>query len=48
MTSQDKNTEALILDAARRIFIEKGYDGARMQESPIPPGSTRRFTLLLP
>jgi AcrR family transcriptional regulator len=32
MTSQDKNTEALILDAARRIFIEKGYDGARMQE----------------
>ena len=28
----DRNTEALILDAARRVFIEKGMDGARMQE----------------
>jgi len=32
MTNQDKNTEALILDAARKVFIEKGFDGARMQE----------------
>ncbi|MFH1213091.1 MAG: TetR/AcrR family transcriptional regulator [Candidatus Neomarinimicrobiota bacterium] len=32
MTAQDKNTETLILDAARKIFIEKGFDGARMQE----------------
>ena len=32
MTVQDKNTETLILDTARQIFIEKGFDGARMQE----------------
>ncbi len=32
MTNQDKNTEALILDAARTVFTEKGLDGARMQE----------------
>lgn len=32
MTNQDKNTEDLILDAARTVFIEKGFDGARMQE----------------
>jgi AcrR family transcriptional regulator len=32
MTIQDKNTETLILDTARQIFIEKGFDGARMQE----------------
>ncbi|MFW5658237.1 MAG: TetR/AcrR family transcriptional regulator [Bacteroidota bacterium] len=28
----DKNTEQRILDAARIVFIRKGYDGARMQE----------------
>jgi TetR/AcrR family transcriptional regulator len=28
----DRNTEELILDAARRVFTEKGMDGARMQE----------------
>ncbi|AWX44398.1 HTH-type transcriptional regulator RutR [Flagellimonas maritima] len=27
-----KDTEAEILKAAKRVFIEKGYDGARMQE----------------
>jgi len=32
MTNQDKNTEALILDAARTVFTETGLDGARMQE----------------
>ena len=32
MTTQDKTTETLILDTARQIFIEKGFDGARMQE----------------
>jgi len=28
----DRNTEEIILDAARRVFTEKGMDGARMQE----------------
>jgi TetR/AcrR family transcriptional regulator len=28
----DRNTEQIILDAARKIFIQKGMDGARMQE----------------
>jgi TetR/AcrR family transcriptional regulator len=28
----DRNTEELILDAARQVFIQKGMDGARMQE----------------
>jgi TetR/AcrR family transcriptional regulator len=28
----DRNTEQLILDAARQVFIQKGMEGARMQE----------------
>ncbi len=32
MTEQQKETEAIILEAARRVFISKGLDGARMQE----------------
>jgi AcrR family transcriptional regulator len=28
----DRNTEQIILDAARQIFIKKGMEGARMQE----------------
>jgi TetR/AcrR family transcriptional regulator len=28
----DKNTEQIILDAAREVFIQKGMEGARMQE----------------
>lgn len=32
MEEQSQNTEALILEAARRVFIEKGLEGARMQE----------------
>jgi AcrR family transcriptional regulator len=32
MTTQDKNTEELILLTARQVFVEKGFDGARMQE----------------
>ncbi|MBI5217827.1 MAG: TetR/AcrR family transcriptional regulator [Bacteroidia bacterium] len=28
----DKNTEKKILDAAKTVFIKKGFDGARMQE----------------
>jgi AcrR family transcriptional regulator len=30
--SEDQNTETIILEAARKIFISKGFDGARMQE----------------
>ncbi len=30
--NKDKNTEERILKAARTVFIEKGYNGARMQE----------------
>jgi len=29
---KEKNTENLILEAARKVFITKGMDGARMQE----------------
>jgi AcrR family transcriptional regulator len=29
---KEKNTEQLILNAAKKIFIEKGKDGAKMQE----------------
>ena len=32
MAPQEKNTETLILDTARQVFVEKGFDGARMQE----------------
>ncbi len=32
MTAQDKNTESLILETAREVFVEKGFEGARMQE----------------
>lgn len=32
MTEQQKDTQELILRAARKVFIEKGLDGARMQE----------------
>jgi AcrR family transcriptional regulator len=32
MTVSDKNTEKTILEAAKRVFLQKGSDGARMQE----------------
>jgi AcrR family transcriptional regulator len=32
MTEKDKNTEDIILSAARQVFTRKGMDGARMQE----------------
>lgn len=32
MTTNDKNTEKKILDAAKIVFLDKGFDGARMQE----------------
>ncbi len=32
MTEIDINTEQLILEAARKVFTKKGFDGARMQE----------------
>lgn len=32
MNQKDKSTEEKILDAANKIFVEKGFDGSRMQE----------------
>jgi AcrR family transcriptional regulator len=32
MVNKDKNTEMLILEAAKKVFQRKGSDGARMQE----------------
>ncbi|MGD0710185.1 MAG: TetR/AcrR family transcriptional regulator [Bacteroidales bacterium] len=32
MSIQDQTTEKKILDAAKTVFLEKGFDGARMQE----------------
>lgn len=32
MTEQEKSTEELIFNAAREEFIDKGFEGARMQE----------------
>lgn len=32
MKEKDKNIEVRILNAARVVFLKKGYDGARMQE----------------
>jgi TetR/AcrR family transcriptional regulator len=32
MEEQDKSTEKIILDAAKKVFLVKGFDGARMQE----------------
>lgn len=32
MGKQDSTTESIILDAARRVFVAKGFEGARMQE----------------
>lgn len=31
-TTENQDAEALILQAAREVFVHKGYDGARMQE----------------
>ncbi|HPT03777.1 MAG TPA: TetR/AcrR family transcriptional regulator [Bacteroidales bacterium] len=32
MQEKDTNTETLILEAAKKVFVLKGFDGARMQE----------------
>ncbi|MCD4665881.1 MAG: TetR/AcrR family transcriptional regulator, partial [Bacteroidales bacterium] len=32
MSKMDLNTEQAILEAAKQVFIQKGMDGARMQE----------------
>jgi len=32
MSESDHNTEKVILEAAKKVFIKKGLDGARMQE----------------
>ena len=32
MKGKDENIEVVILNAARKVFLEKGYSGARMQE----------------
>ena len=32
MSNKDLNTEQKILLAAKKIFVEKGLEGARMQE----------------
>jgi AcrR family transcriptional regulator len=32
MTDQEKSTEEIIFDAAQKVFVLKGFDGARMQE----------------
>lgn len=32
MTEKEKNTESQILDAAKNVFLRKGFEGARMQE----------------
>jgi AcrR family transcriptional regulator len=32
MTEQESNTQKLILEAAKKVFLSKGLDGARMQE----------------
>ncbi|HPS46052.1 MAG TPA: TetR/AcrR family transcriptional regulator [Bacteroidales bacterium] len=32
LNNSDKNTEKIILDAAKKVFLVKGFDGARMQE----------------
>jgi AcrR family transcriptional regulator len=32
MSEQDKSTEELIFDAAQKVFVEKGFNGARMEE----------------
>ena len=30
--SQKNETEVKILDSAKRVFLQKGYDGTRMQD----------------
>ena len=32
MTEKDQSTEEIIFDAAQKIFVQKGFDGARMEE----------------
>src|SRR5208283_4719482 len=34
----EKSTEEVIFDAARTVFIEKGFEGARMQEIALVAG----------
>jgi len=42
MTEQQKDTEQQILIAARKVFIEKGLDRARMQEIADEAGKNAR------
>ena len=32
MSEQELSTEKTILEAAKKVFLDKGFDGARMQE----------------
>jgi TetR/AcrR family transcriptional regulator len=32
MSEEEKNTEKTILDAAKKVFLARGFDGARMQQ----------------
>ena len=32
MTEQEKSTEEIIFDAAQEVFVQKGFNGARMEE----------------
>lgn len=32
MSDKEKNTERIILEAAKKVFLQKGHSGARMQE----------------
>ena len=32
MSEKEFSTEKIILDAAKKVFLDKGFDGARMQQ----------------
>ncbi len=46
MKRKDKNTEQVILQTARKIFIQKGLAGARMQDIADQAGFNKALVIL--
>ena len=47
LNKNDKNTEKIILDAAKKVFLVKGFDGARMQEIADEAGINKHWCIII-
>lgn len=47
MAEKDLNTEQKILEAARLVFTQKGFEGARMQEIADKAGINKAFYTII-